>query len=165
VLPQMLSERAAHLGFDGIAYTSTQVTKDYCGSEESFFTSRYRENLALFTSYSKTEDHDKYLLDKFDISSPIRFSDITPVGYTQFDDLKREAVRSSANCQSTRVAKTRIRIRASRSGHRPNMAYSAGDHAGGRLEIDADAAAICRKDQCRAVWNGKSCSRHRPRRS
>lgn len=95
VLPQMLSERAAHLGFDGIAYTSTQVTEDYCGSRESFFTNRYRENLALFTSYSKTADHDKYMLDKFDISSPIRISDITPVSYTKFDDLKREILALS----------------------------------------------------------------------
>jgi hypothetical protein len=34
-----------------------------------------------------------------------------------------------------------------------------GDHAGGRMEVDADAAAICRQDQCGAVGDGESGGR------
>jgi integrase len=49
------------------------------------------------------------------------------------------------------------------SGHSTRVG-AAQDLAGGRLEIDADAAAICREDQFGEVGNGESGGRHRPRR-
>lgn len=36
------------------------------------------------------------------------------------------------------------------------------DHAGGRVEIDADATAVCRKDQCGALGDGEGGGRERP---
>ena len=51
-----------------------------------------------------------------------------------------------------------------RAGSRGARHRLSGDHAGRRMEVDADAAAICREDQCGEVRNGESGGRYRPRR-
>jgi hypothetical protein len=47
----------------------------------------------------------------------------------------------------------------------PGSHRLSGDHASRRVEVAADAAAICREDQCGEVRNGESGGRHRPRRT
>jgi hypothetical protein len=49
-----------------------------------------------------------------------------------------------------------------RAGSRRAGVRLSGDHAGGRLEVDADVAAV---DQCREVRDGESSGSHRSRRS
>jgi hypothetical protein len=45
----------------------------------------------------------------------------------------------------------------SRAGSRGTRYRLGGDHAGRWMEIDADAVAICREDQCGKVGNGEGC--------
>ena len=51
------------------------------------------------------------------------------------------------------------------AGSRGTRHRLGGDHAGRRMEIDANAAPICREDQCGKVGNGKCGGGHRSRRA
>lgn len=93
VLPQLLSEKVRQKGFDGISYSSTRVTNKDCYSEEVFHTNKYRENIVLFTRYSGKEDYNTKLLDKFDISRPVRLAEMHDIEPEEVERLKKEIIQ------------------------------------------------------------------------
>lgn len=93
VIPQLLSEKVRQMGFDGISYSSTRVTNKDCYSEEVFHTNKYRENIVLFTKYSATDDYDTKLLDKFDVSRPVRLSEMHDIKPEEVESLKKEIIQ------------------------------------------------------------------------
>jgi hypothetical protein len=92
VIPQILTEDLRELGFDGIAYSSSQLLKSFCYSEEDIYTNKYRENLVLLTRYSGTEPHDSELIDKFQVSRPVRHSEIPKISMDDVQDLGSQII-------------------------------------------------------------------------
>ena len=81
VLPQTLAHWARNAKFDGILYSSTRVDTRKWKVQKEPKLDRYRENIAYFTTYDTSTDHehDLNLLQRFEISPPIQLSDIKDV--------------------------------------------------------------------------------------
>jgi hypothetical protein len=81
VLPQTLAHWARQAKFDGILYASTRVDTRKWKVQKEPKLNRYRENIAFFTDYdpSSEHDHDLRLLKRFEISPPVQFIDIKDV--------------------------------------------------------------------------------------
>jgi hypothetical protein len=92
VIPQMLTE-IARPKYAGIRYNSTRVPTSICYSKRPFYSNRYRENVALFTSYSSFL-YDFALLGKFHKSSPMFSSGLATTSWSDVLDLQRQLLSS-----------------------------------------------------------------------
>ena len=98
VLPQLITEISKHKGFDGILFYSTRVSKTLAFSEEVFYVSRHKENVALFTKYANNSNYDDELISKFEISKPIKFQDIFEIDSSELERIRRQInERESSN--------------------------------------------------------------------
>jgi len=100
VLPQLVTENAKEKKFEGILFYSTRINKSLAYSDESVYVSRYKENVALFTKYNKRENYDKTLIDKFEISKPLKYQDIIKI-----DSAELERIRKQINEREAKVKK------------------------------------------------------------
>ena len=82
VLPQMLALILKNYGYDGIAYVSTQKYSGVSVEKESSL--KFKENIAIFTKFSKKHVYDRDLFDKISISVPI---DTTKIEEITIEDL------------------------------------------------------------------------------
>lgn len=106
VLPQTLAHWARQAKFDGILYTSTRVDTRKWRVQKEPKLNRYRENIAFFTDYnpSSSSDHDIKLLERFEISPPVQFSDIRDVADDVILDHRRAVANDGKSTSITHIA-------------------------------------------------------------
>lgn len=93
VLPQLLTEALREISYNGIIYSSTQINKKLCHSEEVIHINRYRENLALFTEYSSKFQYDLDLINQFYISKPICLNDKLEITESDLILIRKQLVK------------------------------------------------------------------------
>lgn len=90
ILPQLLTEVLNQIEFNGILFSSTRVEYNKITSNRPFHINKYRENLALFTTYNEYEDYDKNLYEQFIISKPITNDDLTEITINDLEALRKK---------------------------------------------------------------------------
>ncbi|WP_324674772.1 hypothetical protein [Hymenobacter sp. GOD-10R] len=90
VLPQLLTEILRKSNFKGILFSSTRVDYNKITSAAPFYANRYRENVALFTSYEENNDIDTDLFNQFVISKPITTEELTDITLQDLKDLRKK---------------------------------------------------------------------------
>lgn len=70
VLPQLLTEQIRNykpIKYDGFIFPSTQYLDRVSSVNNEIYYGLFKNNIALFTNYSSTDNYDKNLISKFDI--------------------------------------------------------------------------------------------------
>lgn len=91
VLPQLITEISKDKGYEGILFYSTRISESWVQSFDTNYISRHKENLALFTKYNNKNNFDDTVINKFEISKPIKFRDrIENIDDLELDKLKKQ---------------------------------------------------------------------------
>lgn len=84
VLPQMLAQIIKKKGFKGIIYCSTRLKNE---ENDRLHKTGYKDNVAIFTNFSKEHVYDNELYTKFKISNPINKNQIINITIDQLNEL------------------------------------------------------------------------------
>ena len=106
VLPQLMAAWARVNGYDGILYSSTRIDPERWRMQGSLKLNRYRENVAFFTNFDPASDdeHDSGLLDRFEISEPVRLSGAAAISDGDLLALRKRIVTSGNAPSLTQLA-------------------------------------------------------------
>ncbi|MGL5353360.1 MAG: hypothetical protein ACRDA5_08530, partial [Clostridium sp.] len=84
VLPQMLAQIIKKKGFNGIIYCSTKLKNE---ENDRLHKTGYKDNVAIFTNFSKEHVYDRKLYSNFKISNPINNKQIRNISIEQLKEL------------------------------------------------------------------------------
>lgn len=97
VVPQLLSQILKEKNFDGVIYTSTKSYSDINSENKiklkniDICDNAYKENIALFTNYSKDNIYDDKLKKDIFISHPINIYHIRDITIADIDKIQSQA--------------------------------------------------------------------------
>lgn len=104
VLPQLLTERIRNykkIEYDGFIFPSTQYLDRASAKDKEIYYGLFKNNIALFTHYSATDDYDNNLISKFDISTIDKSESMSAIYF----------IKESNKIKHSVVSKTRIKIK------------------------------------------------------
>lgn len=103
VIPQMLSQILKEENINGVIYTSTKTFSDITISKKiklkntNIYDSVYKENIALFTNYSRDSEHDKNLSSNIYISHPIDIMHMQNITIDDITNMELQALSLTKN--------------------------------------------------------------------
>lgn len=80
VLPQLLTEQIRnyqHIKYDGFIFPSTQYLDKALAKDKEIYYGLFKNNIALFTNYSVTENYDNQLISKFHVTTIDKTGNLT----------------------------------------------------------------------------------------
>ncbi len=104
VLPQLLTEQIKNykkIEYDGFIFPSTQYLDRASTKDKEIYYGLFKNNIALFTHYSSTNDYDNNLISKFDISTIDKSENMTA----------NDFINDCNNIKHSIVSKTLIQIK------------------------------------------------------
>jgi len=104
VLPQLLTEQIRNykkIKYDGFIFPSTQYLDRVSTKDKEIYYGLFKNNIALFTHYSPTDNYDNNLISRFDISTIDKSENMTD----------NDFIQESNKIKYSAISKTLIKIK------------------------------------------------------